>query len=281
MMPGKGTRSQCNCALDIMLREVKDMSNSVFALTDKVAVITGGGTGIGRAIAIEFARVGANIVVASRKIENLGKVAAEVRTLGRRALAVVTDVRKAEDVDALVQKTVEEFGKIDILVNNHGASFACALEDMTPGGWDVVLNIDLRGVYLCSRAVGKVMIQQKSGRIINISSIAGVYGSPMMAHYGAAKAGVINFTKSLAGEWAKHNITVNCIAPGPILTEGYQGVRQEAGEGDLKAGFNAMSRWGRPEEIAYPAIFLASEAASFVTGETICVDGGVVALKQE
>ena len=132
------------------------MSNSVFALTDKVAVITGGGTGIGRAIAIEFARVGANIVVASRKIDNLERVAAEVRNLGRPALAVVTDVRKAEDVDVMVQKAVEEFGKIDILVNNHGASFASALEDMTPGGWDVVMNIDLRGVYLCSRAVGKV-----------------------------------------------------------------------------------------------------------------------------
>ena len=256
------------------------MDNSVFALTDKVAIITGGGTGIGRSIAIEFARVGANVVLASRKIENLEKVAGEVRTLGKRALAIATDVRKPEDVDNMVKKTMEEFGKIDILVNNHGASFGCALEDMTPGGWDVVMNIDLRGVFLCSRAVGKVMIQQKSGRIINISSIAGVYGSPMMAHYGAAKAGVINFTRSLAGEWAKHNITVNCIAPGPILTEGYQDVREKAGDGELKAGFNVLGRWGRPEEIAYPAIFLASEAASFMTGETICVDGGIVPIGQ-
>jgi NAD(P)-dependent dehydrogenase (short-subunit alcohol dehydrogenase family) len=257
------------------------MSNSVFALTDKVAIITGGGTGIGRAIAIEFARAGADVVVASRKIENLEKVAGEVRALGRRALAVATDVRKPEDVDNMVKRTMEEFGRIDILVNNHGASFGCALEDMTPGGWDVVMNIDLRGVYLCSRAVGKVMIQQKKGRILNIASVAGVYGSPMMAHYGAAKAGVINFTKSLAGEWAKHGITVNCIAPGPILTAGYQGVREEAGEGDLKGGFNALNRWGRPEEIAYPAIFIASEAASFMTGETICVDGGMSPLRQE
>ena len=256
------------------------MGNSVFALTDKVAIITGGGTGIGRSIAIEFARVGANVVLASRKIENLEKVAGEVRTLGRRALAIATDVRKPEDVDNMVKKTIDEFGRIDILVNNHGASFGCALEDMTPGGWDVVMNIDLRGVYLCSRAVGKVMIQQKRGRIINISSIAGVYGSPMMAHYGAAKAGVINFTRSLASEWAKHNINVNCIAPGPILTAGYQDVREKSGEGDLKAGFNALGRWGRPEEIAYPAIFLASEAASFMTGETICVDGGIMPIGQ-
>jgi len=257
------------------------VQHSVFALTNKIAIVTGGGTGIGRAIAVEFARAGADVVVASRKIDNLEKVAAEIRGLGKRALAIATDVRKAEDVENMVGKTMEAFGRIDILVNNAGASFGCALEDMTPGGWDVVINIDLRGVFLCSRAVGKVMIKQKGGRIINISSIAGVYGTPMMAHYGAAKAGVINFTRSLAGEWAKHNINVNCIAPGPIITEGYQGVRTDAGEEkDLKAGSNALSRWGRPEEIAYPAIFLASEASSFMTGETICIDGGIVPLGQ-
>lgn len=250
------------------------MTNSVFELKDKVAIVTGGGTGIGRGIAVEFAKVGADVVVASRKLENLEKVAGEVRALGRRSLAIVTDVRKPEDVDNMVQKTMDEFGRIDILVNNAGASFNCPLEDMTPGGWDAIVGIDLRGVFLCSRAVGKVMIEQKKGKIINISSTAGVHGSPMMAHYGAAKAGVINFTTSLAGEWAKHNIHVNCIAPGPILTEGYQGVRSAGGLGDLPPGVNALNRWGQPEEIAYAAIFLASEASSFVVGETIIVNGG-------
>lgn len=161
-------------------------------------------------------------------------------------------------------------------MNNAGVGFLCPVEDMSPGAWDAVVGIDLRGVFLCSRAVGKVMIQQKKGKIINISSISGVYGSPGMAHYGAAKAGVINFTKSLAGEWAKHNINVNCIAPGPIMTEGYQDVRESGGMGDLPPGRNSFNRWGRPEEIAYPAIFLASEASSFMTGETIVVDGGPV-----
>ena len=250
------------------------MTNSPFDLKDKVAIVTGGGTGIGRSIAIEFARVGADVVVASRKLENLEKVVAEIRGLGRQAMAIATDVRKPEDVDNMVQKTMEQFGRIDILVNNAGASFRCPLEDMSPGGWDAVVGIDLKGVFLCSRAAGKVMIQQKKGKIINISSIAGVYGSPMMVHYGAAKAGVINLTISLASEWAKHNILVNCIAPGPVITEGYQGVRTAGGIGDLPPGSNALNRWGQPEEIAYAAIFLASEASSFVTGETICVDGG-------
>ena len=255
------------------------MTNSPFDLKDKVAIVTGGGTGIGRSIAIEFARVGADVVVASRNLENLEKVAAEIKSLGRRALAIATDVRKPEDVDTMVERTLEEFSRVDILVNNAGAGFNCPPEDMSPGAWDVIMNIDLRGVFLCSRAAGKVMIQQKKGKIINISSIAGVYGSPMMAHYGAAKAGVINFTKSLAAEWAKHNINVNCIAPGPILTEGYQILREAGGLGDLPPGRNALNRWGRPEEIAYATIFLASEASSFVTGETICVDGGQTRLE--
>ena len=251
------------------------MPNSVFELKNRVAIVTGGGTGIGKAIALEFAKAGADIVIASRKLENLEKVASDIRALGRRSLAIATDVRKAEDVDNLVQKAVQQFGKIDILVNNAGASFACPAEDMTPGGWDVVINIDLRGVFLCSRAAGKVMIQQKKGKIVNISSIAGVYGSPNMVHYGAAKAGVINFTKSLAAEWAKYNILVNCIAPGPVLTEGYQGVRTAGGlPAELPPGRNALNRWGRPEEIAYGAIFLASDASSFMTGQTICIDGG-------
>jgi len=130
------------------------MTNSPFDLKDKVAIVTGGGTGIGRGIAIEFARVGADVVVASRKLENLEKVVAEIKGLGRQAMAIATDVRKPEDVDNMVQKTMEQFGRIDILVNNAGASFRCSLEDMSPGGWDAVVGIDLKGVFLCSRAAG-------------------------------------------------------------------------------------------------------------------------------
>lgn len=259
----------------VMAQKVAKLSNSPFELKDQVAIVTGGGTGIGRAIAVEFARVGADVVVASRKRENLEKVANEVKELGRRSLAIATDVRRPDDVENMAQTTMREFGRIDILVNNAGASFVCPVEDMTPGGWDLIIGIDLKGVYLCCRSVGPVMMQHKRGRIVNISSIAGVRGWPLMAHYGAAKAGVINFTKSLASEWAKHNILVNCIAPGLVLTGIYQGLSPEGdGSVDLPPRTNALDRWGRPEEIAYAAVFLASDASSYVTGETICVDGG-------
>jgi len=250
------------------------MTNSIFDLKDRVAIITGGGTGIGRGIALEFAKAGAEVIVASRNLENLEKVAKEIKYLGRRSLAVGTDVRKPEDVENMVQRTMEAFGKIDILVNNHGAGFNCPVEDLSPGGWDAIVGINLKGVFLCSKAVGKVMIQQQKGKIIHIASTAGLYGSPTLAHYGAAKAGVINFTRSLAQEWGKYNINVNCIAPGPVVTEGYMEVLKAIGITEPPPLQNALRRWGQPEEIAYAAIFLASEASNYMTGETICVDGG-------
>jgi len=250
------------------------MTNSIFDLKERVAIVTGGGTGIGRAIALEYAKAGAEVIVASRNLENLERVAGEIRDLGRRSLAVATDVRKPEDVESMVQRTMETFGRIDILVNNHGAGFNCPVEDLSPGGWDAIVGINLKGVFLCSKAVGKVMIQQQKGKIINIASIAGFYGSPTLAHYAAAKAGVINFTRSLAQEWGKYNIHVNCIAPGPIVTEGFMEIVKATGITEPPPLHNALQRWGRPEEIAYAAIFLASEASNYMTGETICVDGG-------
>jgi len=250
------------------------MTNLIFDLKDRVAIVTGGGTGIGRSIALEFAKAGADVIIASRNLENLERVAGEIRDLGRRSLAVATDVRKPEDVENMVQRTMEGFGRIDIQVNNAGAGFNCPVEDLSPGGWDAIVGINLKGVFLCSKAVGKVMIQQQKGKIINIASTAGLYGSPMLAHYGAAKAGVINLTRTLAQEWGKHNINVNCIAPGPIVTEGFMEVLKATGITEPPPLHNALQRWGRPEEIAYAAIFLASEASNYMTGETICVDGG-------
>ncbi len=248
---------------------------SVFDLMDKVAIVTGGGTGIGRGIALEFAKAGADVVVASRKLPNLEKAAEDIKALGRRSLAVVTDVRIPEQVDNMVKQTVEHFGRIDILVNNAGGSFSCPVEEMTPGGWDAIIGINLKGPFLCCRAAGKVMIKQRSGKIINIASGSGIHGSPGMAHYGAAKAGLINFTTSLALEWAKYNIRVNCIAPGPIETEGIKALRQltpEAIQERIKA--IPLGRYGQPEDIAYATVFLASEASSFMTGETIVISGG-------
>jgi len=247
---------------------------SPFELSNKVAIVTGGGTGIGHSIALEMAKAGADVVVASRKLANLEKVAEEIKTLGRRSLVVATDIRIPEQVDNLVKQTVDEFGKIDILVNNAGASFLCPVEEMTPNGWDTIININLKGTFLCCRAVGKVMIEQKRGKIVNISSMAGVEGSPQMAHYGAAKAGVINFTKSLAQAWAQYNINVNAIAPGLIETEGVK-AQMEISPEVLAERMKAvrLEQPGRPEDIAYTAVFLASEASEFITGETFAVQG--------
>ena len=248
---------------------------SQFDLTDKVAIVTGGGTGIGRGIALEFAKAGADVVVGSRKQANLDSTAEDINVLGRQSLAVVTDVRMPEQVDDLIKQTVDRFGRIDILVNNAGGSFESPVEEMSPNGWDTIININLKGTFLCCRAAGKLMIQQKHGKIINISSVAGVNGSPKMAHYGAAKAGIINLTKSLASAWAQYNINVNCIAPGPIETEGLKAAYGITSE-DLAERAKAipLGRYGQPKDIAHTAIFLASEASSFQTGETIIVSGG-------
>ena len=249
---------------------------SKFDLTNKTAIVTGGGTGIGRAITLELARAGADVAIASRSMDHLEPVAKEVKSLGKRCLAVATDVRVPEQVDSMVKRTVDEFSQIDILVNNAGVSFLCPVEDLSPNGWDAVVDINLKGTFLCCKAAGKVMIRQKAGKIINIASTAGVDGSPTMAHYGAAKAGVINFTKSLSVEWGKHNILVNCIAPGLIETEGVKTQMKldpEVVKETLKRSAS-LARYGQPEEVAYAVVFLASEASSFVTGETVVVNGG-------
>lgn len=247
---------------------------SLFDLKDRVAIITGGGTGIGKAMAIEFARAGAHIVVASRKIENLDKTVADVKALGREAIAIATDIRVPEQLNNMVKQTVDKFGKIDILVNNAGASFPVKVEDISPNGWNVVIAINLTGVFLCSVAAGKVMIQQKRGKIINIASMAGFSGNPGMAHYAAAKAGVINLTKTMAVEWAPHNININCIAPGLVATEGVKGQGIfDAESAKDKPTEVPLQLPGKPEDIAHVALFLASDASNRMSGETIQVKG--------
>jgi len=247
---------------------------SQFELKDKVAIITGGGSGIGKGIALEYAKVGANVVVASRNQENLDKVAAEIKALGGESLAVPTDIRAPEQVDNMVKQTVDRFGRVDILVNNAGAGFPAKVEELSPNGWNVIIAINLTGTFLCSIAAGKVMIEQKSGKIVNISSVAGINGSPSMAHYGAAKAGVINLTRSLASEWAQHNINVNCIAPGMIETEGVRGqgilTADRAGDGTQAPSLHLP---GSPENVADLAIFLASAASDHISGEMMVIKG--------
>jgi 3-oxoacyl-[acyl-carrier protein] reductase len=258
---------------------VAAMARSPFSLEGKTAIVTGGGTGIGKSIAIEFARAGADVALCSRKLEHLEPVVKAIHGLGHRAFAEVVDVRVEEQVKGIVDRTVKEFGRLDVMVNNAGASFRAKPEDISANGWNTVVGINLTGVFLGCKWAGRQMMQQGGGVIINIASIAGVYGSTMMPHYGAAKSGVIMLTRELGTAWGQHGVRVNCIAPGPVETEGYIEVLRRTDPDAEKtyakiASRVAMGRWGKVEEIAYPCIFLASDASSWMTGTTIVVDGG-------
>jgi NAD(P)-dependent dehydrogenase (short-subunit alcohol dehydrogenase family) len=256
------------------------MAKDPFSIEGKTAIVTGGGVGIGKSIALEFARAGADVAVCSRKLENCEAVAKEVRTLGRRSFAMAVDVRQEDQVKAMVDRAVAEFGRLDVMVNNAGASFRAKVEDISINGWNTVVQINLNGVFLGSKHAGKQMMAQPGGGvIINIASTAGVYGSTMMSHYGASKSAVIMLTRELGVAWGRRGVRVNCIAPGPIETEGYLDVLHKT-EKDAEEIYNrvasrvGMGRWGKVEEIAWPCIFLASDASAFMTGETIVIDGG-------
>jgi len=263
------------------------MAKNPFSLEGKTAIVTGGGTGIGKSIAIEFARAGADVAICSRKLEHLEPVSKAIHDLGKRTFAVAVDVRQEDQVKAMVERAVSEWGRLDVMVNNAGASFRAKPEDISVNGWNTVVGINLTGAFLGCKWAGRQMMAQKTGGvIINISSIAGVYGSTMMSHYGASKAAVITLTCELGSAWGRQGVRVNCIAPGPVETEGYLDVLKQAGP-DGKKTYDAvaarvgMGRWGKVEEIAYPCIFLASDASSWMTGETIVIDGGPAAREME
>ena len=246
---------------------------SVFDLQDKVAIVTGGGSGIGEAITMAFARAGAHVVVAARKQERLDRVASEVRAMGRESLAISTDVTDPVQVDRLIKMTVEKFGRLDIMVANSGGGGFPPLEKATLEDWDQQITLNLDSAFLCDVAAARVMIEQGTGgKIINISSTAGINLNPGLAAYAAAKAGMINFTKSAALTWAGKGINVNCVAPGFTATPGIR-----------KAGYvpSATRKDGttvppllmpnEPEHVADACVFLASEASSHVTGELMIV----------
>ncbi|WP_137288587.1 SDR family NAD(P)-dependent oxidoreductase [Natronorubrum halophilum] len=248
------------------------MSTERFSIDGETAIVTGSSSGIGRGIAKRFAADGVDVVVCSREQENVDPVAVEINASDGpgRALAVECDVTDREAVEALVEATVEEFGGLDVLVNNAGASFMADFEDVSENGWKTIVDINLHGTYNCTHAAAEYL-KADGGTVVNFASVAGQRGSPLMSPYGAAKAAVINLTTTLSYEWADDGVRVNCIAPGFVATPGVEsqmGVSAESIDREAVA-----RRIGTVEEIADVAQFLASPAASYVVGETVTVQG--------
>lgn len=244
-------------------------------LTGKTAVVTGGSRGIGRAICIELAKQGANVVVNYSGSEaKAAEVVKEIEALGTKAVAIQANVADSAAVESLMKQALEMFGTIDILVNNAGITRDNLLMRMKEQEWDDVMDTNLKGVFLCTKAVTRQMMKQRAGRIINISSIVGVAGNPGQANYVAAKAGVIGLTKTTAQELASRNILVNAIAPGFITTEMTDALPEEIKETMLKQ--IPLAKLGHPEDIAKAVVFLASDSANYITGQTLHIDGGLV-----
>lgn len=243
-------------------------------LANQIAVVTGAGRGIGRAVALKFAAEGADVVCVSRTAENSEKVAVEVRALGRKAWAFAVDVSDPAAVAAAVEKILAETGRVDILVNNAGVTRDGLLMRMSEADWDTVVDTNLKGAFLFTKALTRTFVKQRSGRIINVSSISGLVGNAGQCNYAASKAGLIGFTKSAAKELASRGITVNALAPGFIETDMTVGLSEELRAGVLKQ--IPMGCLGQPDDIAHAALFLASPAARYVTGQVVTVDGGMV-----
>jgi len=254
---------------------------AIYGLSGKTAIVTGGSAGIGKGIALEMARAGANVVIAGRNAEKADAALAEIRAGGAKAFRVVADVQVGEDVGSLVKETLRQFGTVDILVNNVGGLLGVSgnvpFMETSEEFWDGILRVNLKSTFLCTKAVAKVMIDQgKNGSIVNISSITGLGSALVCPAYGAANAALINLTISLAGELGKHGIRVNSIAPSsittPLVADLYRG-RMEARQARLK--FIPLQRFGLPEDVGRAAVFLASDAAGYVSGQTLVVSGGV------
>jgi len=240
-------------------------------LSGKVAIVTGSARGIGREIALRLAEAGANIVISD--IAGAESAAEEIKKMGRQSLAVNADVSSAADVANLVEKTAGEFGRIDILVNNAGIARDQLLLRMSDEDWETVLNVNLKSVFLCTRAVLRQMIKQRWGRIVSISSIVGIVGNPGQANYASSKAGIIGFTKSIAREVGSRGITVNAIAPGFIVSKMTDQLSEEQ-KGEMLKRI-PLGSLGTPRDVAEAVAFLASEEARYITGQVLGVDGGL------
>lgn len=261
-----------------MMRTVQEL----FSLAGKTALVTGGSRGLGLQMAEALGEMGAKVVISSRKQSELDEACAHLKSRGIDASAIAADLSQDDQVQALVGQAIERLGHIDILVNNAGASWGSPAEDHPVEAWDKVMNLNIRGIFLVSQAVGKLsMIPRKYGRIINISSIAGLAGNPagtmQTLAYNTSKAAVINFTRTLAGEWGRYNITVNSIAPGFFPSKMTKGVLDAIGVDKLARGA-PLGRIGDDEDLKGATVLFASDAGKHITGQTLAVDGGVSAV---
>lgn len=244
-------------------------------LDGKCVIVTGASRGIGKAIALALAGAGAHVLVNyAGRAQAAEETAGQIRAMGRRALVCQADVADPNQVQAMMDLALKEFGRIDILVNNAGITRDNLILRMKEADWDAVLDINLKGAFNCIKAVARPMVKAKGGRIINVSSVVGLYGNPGQANYAAAKAGLIGLTKAMAKELGSRGITVNAVAPGYIMTEMTEQINPEA-KAKLQESI-ALSRLGKPEDVAAVVAFLAGEAAGYVTGQVIEVDGGMV-----
>ena len=243
-------------------------------LADKVAVVTGAGRGIGRAVALAYAKMGADVVCVSRTEENSAKVATEVEALGRKTWPLAVDVSDTAAVAAAAKEILESAGRVDILVNNAGVTRDNLLMRMSEEEWDTVIGTNLKGAFNFTKAFSRPFIRQRSGRIINIASVIGLIGNAGQSNYAASKAALIGFTKSIAKELAPRGITVNAIAPGFIETDMTAALDDKV-RGEILAGV-PLKRFGSPDDIAHAAVFLAMEPSGYITGQVLTVDGGMV-----
>ncbi len=250
-----------------------------FSLNGKSGIVTGGGSGIGKGMATGLVQAGAGLVIAGRNGEKLEKTAEELRRLGGPVIPFRADLSRMDDIQPLVDRTVKEFGKIDFLFNNAGTIRRSASEDYTEKDWDEVLDVNLKGPFFLSQAVAKVMISQKrKGKIVNTSSLIAVQGGKRVPAYAASKGGLNQVTKTMANDWAKFNIQVNAIGPGWVKTELTEALQEDKERYAEILGRIPLGRWADPEDLAGVAVFLASDASDYITGQTIFVDGGWLSL---
>jgi len=242
-------------------------------LEEKVALVTGGAQGIGRAIALLLAREGAKVAISDINLEKARETCREVESLGQEALAIGGNVAHAQEAEAMVQQTVEKFGRLDILVNNAGITRDQVLLRMKEEDWDLVMSVNLKGAFHCTKAALRPFLKQKAGKVVNIASVTGQMGNAGQANYAASKAGVIGFTKSIAREYASRNIQVNAVAPGFIDTAMSQAIPEK--EREFLAKQIPLGRLGTPQDVAEAVLFLSSPAADYITGQVLNVNGGM------